>query len=244
MIHGFIDLPNYLNTARPIGCFADTTTLFSFSYHLDPLNEASERALEPLCRSEIPIFTNITVRAEFLEQHRRVLIPECLIDFHQDFQNMLPESIALKLQSHRTSYRRKLEEEKSVKFDPHQIKNFRLLLSQLTDRKENGWELLCRNYLDGKMGPLWETITKRLNITFLSIRSTDGNVHLNSIPSWTDAVSLMGRYGIASSDALILNMFLCSKIPMLLTADMEMAAVAEKEAKGHKKIFVPDALLG
>lgn len=243
MIHGFKELQVFLKSSQPLGCFADTTVLFSFSYPFDPFNDASEAALEPLHLNDVPVFTNVTVRAEFLEQHRRVLIPECLIDFYQDYGNALPQSIALKLQSHRTSYRRKMEEEKSAKFDANQIKNFRTLLNQLSGSNGNGWDLLCRGYLEGKMAPLWEAIVQRLNINFLSLRATDGNIHLNTHPTWESAVSLMGRYGIASNDAMILNMFLCSKIPALLTADLEMAEVAAAEAKGQKKIFVPDSLL-
>ena len=243
MIQGFTELPNFLNTTEPLGCFADTTVLFSFSYPLDAFNDASESALEPLYLNAVPIFSNVIVRAEFLEQHRRALIPECLIDFYQDFEGELPTSIRLKLQSHQTSYRRKMNEEKSAKLDANQIKSFRSLLSSLVGPHGNGWELLCRGYLDSKMAPLWDTLVGRLNLTFLSLRATDGNVHLHSSPTWESAVSLMGRYGIASSDAMILNMFLCSKIPVLLTADLEMAEVALKESKGQKKIFVPDSLI-
>jgi hypothetical protein len=50
-------------------------------------------------------------------------------------------------------------------------------------------------------------------------------------------------YGIASSDAMILNIFLCSKTPMLLTADLEMAQCAVKESKGTKQVFIPDSMM-
>lgn len=54
---------------------------------------------------------------------------------------------------------------------------------------------------------------------------------------------MMGNYGLASNDAMILNMFLCSKIPILITTDLEMAEVASKTSNGTKRIFIPDALL-
>jgi hypothetical protein len=57
------------------------------------------------------------------------LIAECLIDFLQDFESKIDVALALKLQSHRTSYRRKLHEEKSAKMDVNQIRNFRKLLT-------------------------------------------------------------------------------------------------------------------
>lgn len=38
----------------------------------------------------------------------------------------------------------------------------------------------------------------------------------------------MGKYGIASSDAMILNIFLSSNIQILFTCDFEMDSVAQK----------------
>lgn len=53
---------------------------------------------------------------------------------------------------------------------------------------------------------------------------------LDKKPDWEDVVKIMGKYGLASSDAMIVNMFNCSKLSLLLTADMEMARciVSEK----------------
>ncbi len=58
-----------------------------------------------------------------------------------------------------------------------------------------------------------------------------------------DAISLMGRYGIASSDAMILNMFLSSKIPILITADKEMAQCIRAQNRNDKYVFIPDSIL-
>ena len=95
----------------------------------------------------------------------------------------------------------------------------------------------------GRLTPIWSAAEQIHEINFISVRSNDENEFLNSTPKWEVAVSLMGRYGLASSDAMILNMFLCSKIPVLLTADLEMAEVADKESKGSKRIFVPDSAI-
>ena len=41
-------------------------------------------------------------------------------------------------------------------------------------------------------------------------------------PEWNDMISFVERFGIGSSDAMILNFFLCSKIQLLLTADRDL----------------------
>ncbi|MFZ3231680.1 MAG: hypothetical protein WA160_15840 [Pseudobdellovibrio sp.] len=50
------------------------------------------------------------------------------------------------------------------------------------------------------------------------------------------------KYGIASADAMILNMFLSSSIPLLITADLEMAHCVLSENRFDKIVFLPDSL--
>lgn len=241
MIKPFSELSNFIKQENIIGCFVDTTVLFSATYPLDSFNTESELVFEVISNQKVLPFTNVNVRAEFLENHRRVLIAECLIDFLEDFDSQMDGVLLEKLKAHRTSYRKKVLEEKSAKMDVGQIKNFRRLLASYSSAKENGWEVFCRDYLNVRLEPIWLGTTDVFDLNFISIRSNDENDFMLTAPQWEQAVSLMGRYGIASSDAMILNMFLCSKIPILLTADLEMAEVANKESKGSKKIFLPDS---
>jgi hypothetical protein len=81
---------------------------------------------------------------------------------------------------------------------------------------------------------------KDLNLNFITLRSQDHSPYLNKNPQWEGAVEIMGRYGISSADAMIVNMFMCSKIPLLLTADLEMAECVSKESQGQKRVYVPD----
>ena len=126
----FSNLSSYLEQNSPVGAFADTSILFAATYPFDAFNEVSENVFELLSKLSIPAFLSVSVRAEFLENHRRVIIAESLIDFLDDMENDLEGPLLLKLQSHRTSYRKKIKEEKNAKIDPHQIKMFRDLLSK------------------------------------------------------------------------------------------------------------------
>ncbi|MFN7906417.1 MAG: hypothetical protein ACK5P5_14645 [Pseudobdellovibrionaceae bacterium] len=243
MIETFSSL-NDSSLYKPLtGCFIDTTILFSATYPLDSFNDECEFVFDFLAENQVQIFTNINVRAEFIENHRRALIADCLIDLLEDEGANYDGVLLEKLKSHRTSFRRKVSEEKSAKMDVNQIKTFRRLLAGLHKNSSgDGWDLFCKKYLLNKIEPLWDAAQEIYQLNFISIRSDDEHPHLNSIPQWKNAEKLVGRYGIASSDAMILNMFLSSKIPVLLTADLEMAEVANKESNGIKKVFVPDSL--
>lgn len=240
----FSALPSYLDIKEvDRTCFVDTSILFSATYDSDVFNSESEIAFDLLAKADFSVFTNVNVRSEFLENHRRVLIPEILIDLLAAKGPQLDSILHEKLKSHRTSYQKKVAEEKNTKMDPIQIKMWRRLLLEYSFDEIDGWTLFCRDFLKGKIRRIWKDTEKFFALNFISSRIGEESPYLDQIPTWENAVDLMERYGLASFDAMIVNMFLCSKISLLLTADLEMADCVNKESKGQKNVFVPDSAL-
>lgn len=239
----FSELSRWVSETQPIGVFADTTILFSATYPPDLFNAESEAAFDVLARSRLPVFVSVNVKAEFLENHRRACIADCLVDFLNDMHHDLDGPLLLRLQSHKKSHRQKADEGRNTRIDVNQIKVFRSLLKSYSSAGSNGWQILCRKYLKRQLGSEWANAERELSLNFISTRDGDKSELMNELPNWERAIEIMSEHGLSSSDAMILNMFLCSKIPALLTADMELAEVASMEAKGRKKIFVPDSLL-
>ncbi len=227
------------------GVFADTSILFSATYPLDAFNGESEQAFDLFSEFTVPVFTNVNVRVEYMENHRRILIAENLCDLLGDLESILKGPLPLleRLKSHRKTYRQKIKEERSAKMDVGQIKIFRELLSEFDTPEGSGWELFCQGYLHSKLMPIWKFVTDDLNVNFISLRAADASPYIIHPLEWDTAVDLMGRYGIASMDAMIVNMFLASNISALLTADLEMANCVAKESKGLKRIFIPDSAM-
>jgi hypothetical protein len=243
MIERLSLFPEFVESGRYTTCFVDTSVLFSASYPFDHFNESAEFLFSQLFTFQLAPFTNVNVNAEFLENHRRVLIPECLCDFYEDFEGELEEDLAEFLWKHRKNYRQSMSDERAVKFDGSKIANFKRRLSKFqSSQGRDGWTVFCEEYLDRKFQPIWDNTESNLGLNLISIRDSDKSPYLDSVPDWPEAISVMGRYGIASNDAMILNMVLCSKIPVLFTADLEMAEVANKESKGRKLIFLPDEI--
>ena len=224
-------------------CFVDTSILFSATYDSDTFNSESEIAFDLLAGAGFSIFTNVNVRSEFLENHRRVLIPEILIDLLVAKGSQLDPILHEKLKSHRTSYQKKVAEEKNTKMDPIQIKMWRRMLVEYSFDGIDGWTLFCRDFLKGKIHRIWQDTEKFSALNFISSRIGEESPYLGQIPAWENAVDLMELYGLASFDAMIVNMFLCSKIPVLLTADLEMSDCVNKESNGSKLVFIPDSAL-
>lgn len=242
MIRAFSDLDASMSLSKPMGVFADTSVVFAATYPPDIFNAECEKAFETLAKFSVPTFASVNVRAEFLENHRRAYIADSLVDFLEDMTPFLPGPLLLKLQAHRKSHRKNIDEGRSNKLDVNQIKVFRRELRQFLWMKTDGWKILCQRYLKPQIVPEWEKAEKHLSLNFISTRSDDRSPYLNEIPDWDQAVNFIGEYGLGSADAMILNMFLCSKLPILLTADLEMADCVIQESNGTKQVFVPDSI--
>jgi hypothetical protein len=68
----FSDLAKHLKSIESDpACFVDTSILFSATYDLDAFNTESEVAFDLLAKAGCSIFTNVNVRSEFLENHRK-----------------------------------------------------------------------------------------------------------------------------------------------------------------------------
>ncbi len=108
---------------------------------------------------------------------------------------------------------------------------------------KNAWDILCQDFFEPQLTPVWNEAVKQFRIVELKTRADDKSPIIMKNPDWDDAVKLMGKYCLGSTDAMIINMFLCSSIPALLTADFEMALAAISEGKKSKSVFIPDSLL-
>ncbi len=227
------------------GCVVDTNVLFAASTESDRLFDWADQVFIALDSLGMPVFTNQNIRSEFLELQRRVLIPEGLVSFYDERDK---DSMDLHLKTQLKllkSNRKKNEDEKEFKdnkrvfrFDEQQIKKFRKLFSE-----SDGpycWDLFCKDFLYPSMSKIWDTTINTLNIQFLGTREMESGEHFSRRPNWSGVADMMGRFGIGSADAMIVNFFLCSKFPVIITGDEDVAYTVERLSDGEKYVIVPD----
>lgn len=209
---GINELGNVLTTegGSLTGCLVDTSILFALSYPLDTFNEDAEKSFGFLARHAIPVFTNVNIRTEFIELHRRVAIPEALIDLLNDAEAALDSELVQKLKSLRTRYRNAQAEDRSFLLSDKDIKNFRKLLSRYHDENKDGWEQFCEDYLTGAIQQTWITTEREWDLNFFTLRSSERHPLVTSDVTWENMVELVERFGLGSMDAMILNLFRCS----------------------------------
>lgn len=213
--------PNFKN-----GCLLDTNILISASITIDPANDAAESLLQELARLEVPVYSNVNIRTEFLEIQRRILIPECLIEYYES-RNDHDEYTAQKLKSVQTSYRKSLEGKKVYKFNDERIKEFREFLSNINVDGKNGWIHFCETFLAPQLAVIWNEVVQLCNLNFVKIRDGESHSLLTSKMSWDGVTDIMGKYGTSSADAMILNLLLSSKIELVATGDSDIKYLSE-----------------
>ncbi len=81
------------------GCIVDTSILFAATYDLDEFNSVAVDVFDYLGELEIPLLTNVNIRAEFIDLHRRVMIPEGLGSMFSESGKKLDPPLYTKLQS-------------------------------------------------------------------------------------------------------------------------------------------------
>lgn len=244
---GIIRFSDILKTANSHpefkkGCVVDTSILFAASYTPDFFNKESEELFEYLAELEIPLFTNINIRSEFMNKQRQVMIPEGLSDLYTSFGKSLDVVLYSKLQSNYTTVSEGRKTGKSYKLDENQIKSWRKLLRFRQLKTNDGWIQFCSDYLKGKIETVWDKACDEFGINFLSLRDDDKPNWLTGDMNWDGMAQIIGQYGIASSDAMIINLFLNSHFPAIITADGEIAYVVEKIAPLNKFVIIPDKL--
>jgi predicted nucleic acid-binding protein len=217
------------------GCFFDTSILFAFSYPLDIYNEKTEEISKILSKNGIQTFSNTNVKHEFLDLQRRTLIPECISDFLDDFEEFEDKELETQLKNIRGKFRTSINNDQQYKMQPNHIKDLRKIFNKNGSEK---WGAFCQTYLKGKIGKAWDEVTKSLNLQLLNTRETEPGLYLNSIPDWDEAIRIVENFGLASSDAMILNIFNKSKIEILITADREMAETANECLSEEKIIYL------
>lgn len=100
----------------------------------------------------------------------------------------------------------------------------------------------CEKYLAHTLTAIWTSLEIDFNINFLSLRKSDIAEYLIKEPEWSDAVQIIEKYGIGSSDSMIINMFMCTNFLMLITSDKEVARVIKHLENADKFVLIPNGL--
>ena len=211
------------------GCILDTNILVSAITPSDQMADVVDELIEELRILKIPAYSNVNIRAEFLEIQRRILIPECISEFyikaksHFDFD----DELLAKMKSVYTSHKDSTDKNKVYKFTDDRIKEWRNIFSERDFNGQNGWLYFCENILAPQLTTIWDHLVETCNLNFIKFKEGEDHPLLTTKVSWRGMTQLMGNYGLGSADAMILNLLLSSKIEVVATGDSDIRYMAD-----------------
>ena len=221
------------------GCVVDTSILFALSYPNDSHNDSADQIFEYLQELKIPTFTNVNIRAEFLNLCFQVIVPEGLADLQSNHaDNLFSQVLDKKLKSHYVLIHEARKTGISYKMSTKKIEEWKKLLRDNV-YSSDGWYQFCHDYIGSRIETTWDDTCKVAGINFLSLRSGETQDWKTGPIDWSDVTHIIGQYGIGSFDAMIINLFLNSHFDFLITADSEIARVV-RDLSNTKIVLCPD----
>ena len=96
---------NIRNTSKK--ALIDTCALVSFSIDVHEFHDETFDLFETLIKHKFNTYTNVTIRSEFIDYQRRVIITEALTSLSQQISGVLTyHELAKRLKSHRPMYKK------------------------------------------------------------------------------------------------------------------------------------------
>ncbi len=228
------------------GILVDTNILVSATYDLDMYNDESLGLIKCLISNSIPVFSNLNIRSEFLEIHRRILFSEAILDFERECsKSSLPLKLSNSLSVFRAKYERRLKDKPTdtpLKLSESEIKDFKFMLINVRGAKYDLWSEICKNHIGNKLINIWLGTIETLGLNFLSLSEKNQEKYLLLKPDWSNVVELMSGEGLSSSDAMIINIFHSSKFEIIASSDKDIALTIQRSNRYFKNCLTPDEL--
>lgn len=221
IIRGATQFKDYLRSNDcSAGCLADTGFLYAASYTDDRVYQQAIEAFDLLEEFEIPIYANVISRMEFVDLiFRKQLTLGALQTFKDMKSNSTHEGLfnfLKKIRDDDTSHKRNKQ---SLKIGEKRLKKLRQKLEQASG--PTGWKKFCATYAGSMLKNEWQIIEEELGLHFVEVLEGQTSDIIIQPLRWSDMVNTMGDMGIRGPDAMILNLFISSNLPLMITADKD-----------------------
>jgi predicted nucleic acid-binding protein len=240
----FSSIDKYLRElgATVPGCLIDTNFLIASTEELHPFYDDAKFLFEKLAEYNIPIFTTVTTRAEFLDFRRKSIITEVLLDMLAPSSKWkISEKTKRLLRAQKTWIDTQAADDSVPILTDRRIKACKELFMPKDHSGHIGWVTICSEYLHGQLLDAWSVLIEKLDVNYIDMR--DGSV-TELIPEkleWTKMYKISEETCLASSDAMLVNVLKCSKFPFIASADFDLAYSVLGDSC-DKTVLVPDNL--
>ncbi len=222
-----------------LGCLADTGFLYAYSYDDDRLHNEASGVFDVLAEFSVPIYSNVISRMEFIDLIFRKQVTLAAVQLYEEFN---PQSIHKPLfnvlKNIRDQNTAHLNKNISFKVDERRLKKLRNEFEIAAGHIR--WKNFCKEYISKTLISEWSVLEQDLGLNFIEILEGEVSDNFNRPVTWPDMVAIMAEFGLRGPDAMILNLFLKSKFPLLITtdADFETCLADPLLVPPEKTIFI------
>lgn len=119
----------------------------------------------------------------------------------------------------------------SYKIDERRLKNLRRIID--SDFGISDWKHFCSKYVGTMLISEWTLVEEDLGLNFVEIMEGQPPI-FNSPLYWKDMVEIMGTHGQRGPDAMIINLFSKSNLPLLITSDSDFESCFSDPLQDYK----------
>lgn len=233
VIRGIDELEQFLATegCEP-GCLADTGFLYAASFMDDRVYQKAIDAFDLFAEFAVSIYANVITRMEFIDLVFRkqltigaVELAKCatMSTTNKGLVNLL-RNIQIQDAAHKNR-------KQSYKISEGRLKDLREEFELAMG--PTGWLEFCAKHSGDMLFNEWEILEEDLGLNFIEVMEGQTSDIVNQPLHWSDMVRLVGKRGVRGPDAMTTNLFLKSRLPLLVTTDSDIVSAIDPADPDH-----------
>jgi predicted nucleic acid-binding protein len=225
------------------GTILDTNILISLTYELKKDHDEVLRFFASIGNHEIPYYSTVTTRSEYLDFHRRLRLTETLLDATEPgspwkLSSRTHAEIKTKQGLLRARMARKVGSDPV--FTDTDLKDIKRVFSAGVFSGHHGWLSICEGELKNWLAGIERRITDH-GVNYISQHDDSQKMLFSKRIDWPDARSISEVSGLGLSDSMILNALNCSRFSFAVSADFDLGYAVLADRAGKKDVVMPDS---
>lgn len=235
IIQGIDSLKEFLNVSRD-GILADTGFLYAAADTDDRVNDQALKIYEILEELKVPVYVNVISRMEFVDLIFRKQLTIGAIETYEKMSNNQNKFLFNFLKSIRDENTAHLRAGQSYKIAEGKLKKLRGYFEEIS---ATAWRAFCQQYAGEKLSNEWKILEEEFGMEFIEVMENQTSDIIVRPLYWADMIQIMGREGLRGPDAMIANIFIKSRLPLLITTDRDIinSFADEREDHAEKSVF-------
>lgn len=214
------------------GILADTGFLYAAADTDDRLNDQAIAVYEILEELEVPVYVNVISRMEFADLIFRKQLTIGAIETYEKMTGDQKKSLFNFLKSIRDENTAHLRAGQSYKLAEGKLKKLR---GHFEEMGAVAWRVFCQQYAGEKLSNEWKILEEEFGMEFIEVMEGQTSAVMAQPLYWRDMIQVMGREGLRGPDAMITNLFLKSRLPILITTDGDIVKSFNDDDHEHAK---------